>query len=101
MRTAWTNIGFSVMAAAALASSGCAKRGASGGLAQDVPAATAARDRVKPASVPSQSRELSVAKRPSLARRIPAQHDTAAIAGWIVYQGTPPKPKPINFGPEK
>jgi plastocyanin len=26
---------------------------------------------------------------------------TAAVTGWVLYSGTPPKPKVINFGPEK
>jgi plastocyanin len=30
-----------------------------------------------------------------------APRDAAVITGWVVYQGTPPKPKAINFGPEK
>jgi hypothetical protein len=96
MKPSWTSIGFTALAAAALAASGCAKSGASGG------AATAATpDRVKPASASAPSRELSTAKRPSLASRITAPRDAAAITGWVVYQGTPPKPKAINFGAEK
>jgi plastocyanin len=44
---------------------------------------------------------VSFAKRPSLAGRIVAPRDAGAIVGWVGYQGTPPKPKTINFGPEK
>jgi plastocyanin len=36
-----------------------------------------------------------------LAGRIKAPSDKGAIVGWVVYQGTPPKPKAINFGAEK
>src|SRR5947199_37570 len=46
-------------------------------------------------------REPSPAARRSLASRITAPRDAAAITGWVVYQGTPPKPKAINFGAEK
>jgi hypothetical protein len=44
-----------------------------------------------------------VAKRPTLTRtrKIAAPPDAAAIAGWVVYQGTPPKPKAVNFGAER
>jgi hypothetical protein len=99
MKTAWTSIGFTLLTAAALVSAGCAKSGASGGGMPAAPAA--ARDRAKPASALSPSRELSIAKRPSLASKIVAPRDAAAITGWVVYEGTPPKPKAINFGPEK
>jgi len=99
MKTSWTSIGFTALAAAALAASGCAKSGASGGAATAPTAAGAAR--ANRAAAPAPSREASLVKRPSLASRITAPRDAAAITGWVVYQGTPPKPKAINFGAEK
>jgi plastocyanin len=33
--------------------------------------------------------------------KIKAPKDSAVIIGRVLYQGTPPKPKPISFGPEK
>jgi hypothetical protein len=58
---------------------------------------------VKPpdARASTPSGQPAIAKRPSLASKIAAQRDAGVIAGFVVYQGTPPKPKTINFGAEK
>jgi hypothetical protein len=40
-------------------------------------------------------------KRPAAFDKISAPKDAGVIIGRVIYQGTPPKPKPINFGPEK
>jgi plastocyanin len=96
MKTTWAIIGLTVSLMAAVASSGCSNSGTAGATNT-----RAARERAKPPSAPLPSRQLTVVKRPSLASRVVAAHDTAAIIGWVNYQGTPPKPKTINFGPEK
>jgi plastocyanin len=96
MKTVRASTGFTVLAAAALALAGCTNGGTSGGTAT-----AAARDPAKPAAAPAPSPAPSVAKRPSLASKVAAPRDAAVITGWVVYQGTPPKPKAINFGPEK
>jgi hypothetical protein len=33
--------------------------------------------------------------------KVVAPQGAGAITGWVIYQGDPPKPKTINFGPEK
>jgi plastocyanin len=43
----------------------------------------------------------SAPKRPAALSKIVAPRDSAVIAGIVAFQGTPPKPKDINFGPEK
>jgi plastocyanin len=42
-----------------------------------------------------------VLKRPAEFDKITPAKDKGAIIGRVIYQGTPPAPKPINFGPEK
>ena len=98
MRTRLMSIGCGAVALAALISSGCAKMGAS-----PAPTVTGSGDRVKPSAAPSASATPapSIAKLPSLAGKIKAPSDKGAIVGWVVYQGTPPKPKAINFGAEQ
>jgi hypothetical protein len=84
---------------AALVSSGCAKMGAGTGAA---PAdLTASRGTPKTSATATPTPAPSLVKLPSLAGRVKAPGDKGAIVGWVVYQGTPPKPKPINFGAEK
>jgi plastocyanin len=82
--------------ATGLVSSGCAKSGTSGAIATD-----AVRGSAKPASASSPSPAPAAVKRPSLASKIVAPRDAGVLTGWVVYQGTPPKPKAINFGAEK
>jgi plastocyanin len=96
MKTIGTRISFTVLSAVALASLGCAKTATSGG-----PATPAAPERTKRAEASSPSPALPRPKLPSLAGRVSAPRDAGVIAGWAVYQGMPPKPKAINFGPEK
>jgi plastocyanin len=96
MKNAWTKFGCTALAAASLAVVGCANSAPS-----DSTATAAAPDRAKPATTAPSPADVSLPKRPSLASRVAASGDHAAITGWVVYQGTPPKPKPINFGPEK
>jgi plastocyanin len=93
------SIGCGAVALAALVASGCGKSGTSGGA---VPASTVVGgDRARPSAAPSASPAPSIAKLPSLAGKIKASGDKGAIVGWVVYQGTPPRPKAINFGAEK
>jgi plastocyanin len=93
------SIGRGAVALAALVSSGCGKGETSGGA---VPASTVVGgDRARPSAAPAASPAPSAASRPSLAGRIKPAGDKGAIVGWVVYQGTPPKPKAINFGAEK
>ena len=40
-------------------------------------------------------------KRPAAFDTITAPKDKGVIIGRVIYQGTPPKPKPINFGADK
>jgi plastocyanin len=42
-----------------------------------------------------------VPKRPERAGKIVAPPGTAVLTGFVLYQGPRPKPKDINFGPEK
>jgi plastocyanin len=96
MKTAWTGIGITALTAVALASSGCTKNESSGG-----PATAPPQDRATLAAAPSPAREVPIPKLPSLAGKVSPVRDAGVIAGWVVYRGTPPKPKAINFGPEK
>jgi plastocyanin len=93
--------GFGVMMAAALVSSGCGQNATSDRTAPSAPAT--AQGQVKLATTPSQSGESSVPKRPTRTgtSKIVPPPGTAVITGWVLYQGAPPKPKAINFGPEK
>ena len=95
MSNRWMSIGCGAVAVAALISSGCGKSGTSG------EATTTASGKAKPSGGPSASPAPSIVKLPSLAGRVKAPSDKGAIVGWVIYQGTPPKAKAINFGPEK
>lgn len=98
MKTRWMSMGCGAVALAALISSGCGKGGTSGGA---VPAsAVVGGDRSRPSAAPSAAPAPSIS-RPSLAGKVKPSSDKGAIVGWVVYQGTPPKPKAINFGAEK
>ena len=58
--------------------------------AQAAPASASAEE-APPASTAPESKAAAVA----------APEGTAVIRGRVVYKGPPPKPRPINFGPEK
>jgi plastocyanin len=92
-------MGFGALAMAALVSTGCSEMGASPGTK---PAdLTASRGPSKASATASPSPAPSIAKLPSLAGKIKPASGKGAIVGWVAYQGTPPKPKAINFGAEK
>jgi plastocyanin len=96
MNTVRTNIGFGVLATTMLIAQGCARNETGGAAATS--AATGSPDRP---TTPSPANEPSAHKRPAVLDTIKAPADSAVIAGWVSYQGPLPKPKAINFGPEK
>lgn len=75
--------------------SGCAGNKPAESPAGAATATAAPKNAATPAPKPA------VAKRPAAFDKITAPKDSAVIIGRVLYQGTPPKPKPINFGPEK
>jgi len=90
MRTARKLIRFGGLAASLLLLAGCA------GNKSVEPATTS----VAPAK-PSKPAATPAPKRPASFDKIVAPNDAAVIIGRVIYQGTPPKPKAINFGGEK
>jgi plastocyanin len=96
MRTVWASIGFGVLAATLVASPGCVKKETSGGTVSI--ASAGAPDR---SSTPPPISEPPTRRRPAALDKIKAPSDAGVIAGWVSYQGAPPRSKPINFGPEK
>jgi hypothetical protein len=98
MNTLSTEIRIGILAATTLAFSGCTKNPVSDRADLTVPAATAGQAKV---SAVSSSEERLVVKRPTRSTKIVAPRDAAVITGWVLYQGTPPKPKVVNFGAEK
>lgn len=99
MRTRWVSLGCGALALAALVAPGCSRSGPGGETA--TASAVASGGRAKPSAAPSAAPAPSIAKLPSLAGKIKPPSDKGAIVGWVVYQGTPPKPKAINFGAEQ
>jgi len=94
MKASWTAIGLGLVAAIALVPVGCGKEGATPTAAPTneanaVPAGTGS-----VASVPA-------ATRPAALDGVKAAPGSGVITGWVGYQGTPPKRRPINFGGEK
>jgi plastocyanin len=87
-----------MLAGTALLFPGCGKNEPSGKAA---PAAAVAGAGTKTSAPESAAGAPSMPERPAALRNIVAPKDSAVIAGMVVYQGTPPKPKEINFGPEK
>ncbi len=85
--------------ATALFSSGCGQNAAKDRPAPGAP--ETAQGQNKLSTAPPHAGDLSVPKRPERAGKIVAPPGLAAITGFVLYQGTPPKPKAINFGPEK
>jgi plastocyanin len=54
-----------------------------------------------PKAAPAATPAKVAAKRPAAFDAIKAPADRGVIIGRVLYQGTPPKPKPISFGGEK
>jgi plastocyanin len=99
MKTASIRIGFAILTAAALVSSGCGNNPTSDRAPSS--AQTAAQGQASLSTAPSQAGEPPVRKKLTRSTKIVAPPDAAVITGWVVYQGSPPQPKIINFGPEK
>lgn len=94
MTVHWTGIGMGLVAAVALLPAGCGKESAPPAAApttapttevKATPAITAAPAAMKPASL----------------NGVKPAADSGTIVGWVGFSGTPPKPRPINFGGEK
>jgi plastocyanin len=99
MKTASTNIGFAILTATVLVSSGCGSKPASEAASGTTSAAShAAANAAGAAAAPAPA---PAPKRPATSRKIVAPPDAAVITGRILYQGTPPKPKVVNLGAEK
>jgi plastocyanin len=96
MRLAWTKISLGLLAAAIVAAPGCARNEASGTASPSASAGSPDRP-----LVPSATGELNAKRRPAALDHIKAPDDAGVIAGWVSYQGKPPRPKSINFGAEK
>jgi plastocyanin len=90
------SISFGVLAAAVAALPGCSGTETSGTTASN--AAAGSPDRAPAVSATVVPR---ADRRPAALDRIKAPEGTGVIAGWVSYQGAPPKAKPINFGAEK
>jgi plastocyanin len=100
MKTVSTCISLAVLTVTGLVASGCGQNPTSDRAAPSSTAATTGP--AKSSGAPPQSGEpSSVPKRPVRTTKIEAPADSGVIAGWVLYQGSPPKPKAINFGPEK
>src|SRR5262245_22074030 len=97
MTTRWMRTGFGALATVALVSSGCSEMGANTAKPTDL----ASPGQSNAPATASPSPRPPAVKLPSLADRAHPSGDKGAIVGWVAYQGTPPKPKPINFGAEK
>jgi plastocyanin len=99
MKATWTRIGMRIMAGAALAWSGCGP-----GTTTENGSPSAANSAQRPANLATASTHAgkpAAPKRPKRTGKIVAPPGTAVLTGFVLYQGTPPKPKEINFGPEK
>jgi plastocyanin len=94
MRVHWTETGLGLVAAVTLATAGCGK----GGETPIAAATTGAR--VAPAS-PGTAALVPAATRPKALDAVKAAPGSGVIAGWVGYQGPPPRRRPINFGGDK
>jgi hypothetical protein len=98
MKTTGASICMGMLAGTALFFSGCRENNP-GERAEPGTAASGSSARLSAPSTPPGAH--SVPKRPPAFSKLVAPKDSAVIAGMVVYQGTPPKTKDINFGPEK
>jgi plastocyanin len=102
MKTATITICLEILAGTALVLSGCNKSEPSGNAAPASAKVTATAGAGLKSSVPAREAGTpSMPKRPATLNGLVAPKDSAVIAGMVVYQGTPPQPKAVNFGPEK
>ena len=99
MRSRWMSMGLGALAIMSLISSGCSKMGASTSTKPVEPTASGSQSIAS--STASAAPARSAVKLPSLVGKVHPSGDKGAIVGYVVYHGTPPKPKPINFGAEK
>jgi len=97
MGTSRSIIVFGGLAATVLFLSGCGGNKPTETAGTSAPAASPSKSTT--AVTPSAPRPAS--KRPAAFDKIAAPKDAAVIIGRVFYQGTLPKPKPINFGPDK
>lgn len=99
MRTARQLAGFAGLSACALLFAGCsgntpAEPAGAGAGASPTAAAKPAGAAVAPTAKPALNR-------PAAFDKVAAPKDKGTIIGRVIYSGTPPKPKPINFGADK
>jgi hypothetical protein len=94
------NMSLGALTMAALISTGCSRMGATTGSTTPGDVTGSRGASTAPGSA-STAPAPSIAKLPSLASRITPSSGKGAIVGWVVYQGTPTKPKTINFGAEQ
>ncbi|MFO0890955.1 MAG: carboxypeptidase regulatory-like domain-containing protein [Isosphaeraceae bacterium] len=95
MRPAWDRIAAAALAATFTLLPGCSTRDPNATPSAGAAPATAKLAPAAPAE------KAPVARRPASFDKITAPKDAGVIIGRVLYAGTPPKPKPINFGPEK
>lgn len=88
------------IAAALLAASGCGKSPSGEESAAPAPSSAEQASRNKETSAATPAAITEVARPASLAS-VKASSDSGTIVGWVAFHGTPPKPRPINFGGEK
>lgn len=91
-----------VLAAGVLVFSGCGGSGGGEGTAPGPGGGGAsAKSSNRSTAPPIAVAAPSLPKRPAALEKLVAPKDSAVIAGMVIYQGTPQKPKSINFGPDK
>jgi plastocyanin len=94
-----SEIWLSLLAGTALFWSGCGPSSTSDRAAPGAPAR--AQGKATLSSAAPHGDERIVPKRPERSGKVVAPPGTAALTGFVLYQGPRPKPKDINFGPEK
>ncbi|MGC8640046.1 MAG: carboxypeptidase regulatory-like domain-containing protein [Isosphaeraceae bacterium] len=95
MRPAFELAGFAGLSASLLLLAGCSGNAPAKLAAPTTTTTTAA----EPAHAAPAARPAL--KRPAAFDTIKAESDKGVIIGRVIYQGTPPKPKAINFGADK